>query len=234
MNQRHFRQHFDNHLQESRQVWHAPIVLLHIIKINVKVALIGAVALLAAAIISSCNGSEPISTLTSSPTATSCPQVATPTVSPRAIFVGDTLATCYDMGVNTYKDLTNWVTVKSGEICMAYPSGQSWGNVFLTVGKPTQPPRPGEDLSSYHKLFVELQGQTGSKSVSIGLKDNTAPDDGSEAKVLKSNLTTDWKSFTIPLSQFKDTDLHKLYVVIEFVFADKAATVCARNIQYLP
>jgi hypothetical protein len=167
------------------------------------------------------------------PTPTSSPPTTTPTASPGAIFVGDKLATGYDLEVNTSGGLTNWVTVKSGEICMAYPSGQSWGAVFITVGKPTQPPRLGKDLSNYHQLSLELRGQAGGESVSIGIKDKNQPDDGSETKVPVSGLTTDWKTFTFPLSKFTGAHLHNLYVVIEFVFAGKPATVCARNIQYL-
>ena len=172
-------------------------------------------------------------TPTPTPTPTSSPPTATPTASPGAIFVGDTLATGYGMGVNTSGGLTNWVTVKSGEICMAYPRGQSWGAVFITVGNPTQPPRPGKDFSNYHQLSLELRGQAGGESVSISIQDKNQPDDGSETKVPVSGLTTDWKPFVFPLSLFTGTDLHKLYVVTEFVFAGTPETVCARNIQYL-
>ncbi|MGZ3630480.1 MAG: hypothetical protein ACXWPS_20385 [Ktedonobacteraceae bacterium] len=202
-----------------------------------KVALFGAVTLLLAAIISSCGGTvitpstpTPISSPTSPPP-TSIP-TPTPTVSPGAIFVGDTLVTGYDMGMNTSGGLTNWVTVENGEICMAYPSGQSFGSVFITMGKPKQPPRPGKDLSNYQQLSLELRGQVGGESVSIGIKDKNQPDNGSETKVTVSGLTTDWKPFAYSLSKFKGADLHKLYVVIEFVFAGTPATVCARNIQY--
>lgn len=70
--------------------------------------------------------------------------------------------------------------------------------------------------------------------MSIGIKDNTQPDDGTETKVPVYGLTTSWNPFTFPLSQFTGADLHNLYVVIEFVFAGTPETVCARNIQYLP
>jgi hypothetical protein len=245
MNQLLSRQHFYSHPQKSRQVYLASSVLLPAIRVKVKVALIGAVALLIATIISSCGGEgnnptptstptlSPTSAIAISPIATSSSTVATPTVSPGAIFVGDKLTTGYDMGVNTSGGLTNWVTVKSSQLCMAYPSGQSWGTLFITVGKPTQPPRPGKDLSNYHQLSLELRGLVGGESVSIGIKDKKQPDDGSETKVPVSGLTTDWKPFAIPLSQFTGADLHNLYVMIEFVFAGTQATVCARNIQYV-
>ena len=115
---------------------------------------------------------------------------------------------------------------------MDHPSGQSWGTVFITVGKTTQKPRFGKDFSNYTQPSLELSGQAGGESLSIGIKDKNQPDNGSETKVPVSGLTTDWKPFVYPLSKFKGTDLHKLYVVIEFVFAGTPATVCARNIQY--
>lgn len=115
---------------------------------------------------------------------------------------------------------------------MTYPSGQSWGSVFITEGKPIPPPRPGKDLSKYHQLSLELRGQVGGEFMLIGIKDKNKPDDGTETKVPVSGLTTDWKPFVFPLSKFKGADLHNLYVVIEFVFAGTPATVCARNIQY--
>jgi hypothetical protein len=240
MNQLSFRQHFFSHPQESRQVSQASRVLLHTMSVRMKVALLSAVTLLVAAIISSCGGTggtpstptpilPPTSTLAPSPPP---PPVATPTVPPGAVFWGDTLASGYGMGVNTSGGLTSWVTVTNGEICMAYPSGQSWGTVFITVGNPTQPPRPGKDLSAYHQLSLELRGQAGGESVSIGIKDNKHPDNGTETKVPVSGLTTNWQTFAFPLSRFKGADLHNLYVVIEFVFAGIPATVCARNIQY--
>lgn len=80
------RQHLSSHLQESQQVWQASIVLLHPIKVKVKVALIGAVALLVAAIISSCGNpgetrQNPTPTSIPSPTATATP-IPTPSPTP--------------------------------------------------------------------------------------------------------------------------------------------------------
>src|SRR5574340_182904 len=106
MNQLLSRQHLYSHSQENKQVRQASIVLLHTMRVTVKVALLGAVALLVAAIISSCSGTggptstptpilPPTSTLVPSPTATPSPPVATPTVPPGAVFWGDTLAPGY-------------------------------------------------------------------------------------------------------------------------------------------
>ena len=116
---------------------------------------------------------------------------------------------------------------------MAYPSGQGWGAVFITVGKPKDHPRPGEDLSEFKKLSIELRGDKGNETILVGVKDNTQPDDGSETKFRIKNLRTSWTVMEIPLAEFKRADLSKLYVVSEFVFENTPETICARNIAYL-
>jgi hypothetical protein len=150
------------------------------------------------------------------------------------IYVGARLAPGYDMGVNTSGGRTDWVTDMNGYMRMAYPSGQSWGAVFITVGEPTSRQRPGQDLSNYHVLSLELRGEVGGEKVWIGIKDNTDYDDGTETKFPVYRLTTEWQTFMFPLPEFWTADLARLYVVIEFVFDPfcPAETVYFRNIQY--
>jgi hypothetical protein len=121
-------------------------------------------------------------------------------------------------------------------MCMSYPPGQQWGAVFITVGPPKPSQRPGKNLSMYQTLSLDLRGAESGERVWIGLKDNMDPDDGSETKILISNLTNGWQTYPIPLSSFITADLTHLYVVIEFVFetGTSAETVCFRNIRYLP
>lgn len=150
------------------------------------------------------------------------------------IFTDGRLTSGYDMGVNTSGGLTNWANANNGHICMSYPPGQSWGSVFITVGKPTQHSRAARDFSRYQMLSLELRGINGGESVTVGLKDNTDPDDGSESKILIQNLTTNWNTFEIPLSRFRTADLSRLYIVTEFVFENSPQTVCFRKIEFLP
>lgn len=160
---------------------------------------------------------------------------STPTINPNVnqIFQPGSLEPGYDMGVDSSGGLTDWVTVSGKEICMAYPSGQAWGAVFITIGKPTNPPRPSQDLSEYKKLSIELRGADGGESILVGIKDNTQPNDGSETKYHVTNLTTGWTTVEIPLMEFTGADLKRLYVVTEFVFENISETVCVRNIRYL-
>lgn len=141
------------------------------------------------------------------------------TVAVKEILNGTQLQPGFGMGVNSSGNLTNWLSQGSGQMEMAYPAGQSWGSVFVTVGNPVNAPRPGIDVSAYQTLVVEVWGDEGNtaQTVQIGIKDATQPDDGSETKVTVP-VFPNWTTYTIPLSAFVGADLTDIYVVTEFVF----------------
>ena len=148
------------------------------------------------------------------------------------VLIGAKLTSGFDMGVNSSGNKTNWLKTEGDHLKMSYPSDQSWGAVFITVGKPKQPPRPFRDLSAYNMLTIEMKGAVGGEQLEVGIKTNTQPDDGSETKV-PVKLTSEWKPYQFRLDRFGGADLDKLYVVTEFVFSGPdSATVFARNISY--
>lgn len=137
-----------------------------------------------------------------------------------------------DMLVATSEDKTNWVSFTEKAICMSYPSGQEWGAVLITIGKPTNAFRPSKSFSKYKKLVVELKGEKGGETVLIGLKDKNDPDDGSEDRT-RLNLSNNWQAYEIDLqSNFGNTDLQNLSVVTEFVFERIPQNVCVRKIFF--
>lgn len=149
------------------------------------------------------------------------------------IFENGNLSSGLDMGLNTSGSLTNWVNNSNGIMRMSYPSNQSWGAVFITVGKPTSSyPRPSRDFSNYRYIEIELKSVTGTENVQIGLKDREDSDDGSETKARISNISKEWKFYTLELSQFGPIDSRHLYVVTEFVFDGNAKTIFIRNIRF--
>lgn len=150
---------------------------------------------------------------------------------PLTIFNGK-LSDGFDMGINTSGGVVNWATVKDGEICLNYPTGQKWGALFITIGKPKAVSRSSKDMSAYKKLSLELKGKVGKESVLVGIKDATDPDNGRETRI-PTTLTTSYKKFEFPLSSFKTADLKTIYVSTELIFAGKPANVCVRQIQYL-
>ena len=80
--------------------------------------------------------STPTATPTPTPTSTPTPTPSpTPTPTPEngKIYVGATLSAGYDMGVDSSSDKTDCVTNMDGYMRVSYPSGQTWGAVFITV-----------------------------------------------------------------------------------------------------
>jgi hypothetical protein len=136
-----------------------------------------------------------------------------------------------DVGLATSGGQSGWLQVANGEIRMDYPSGQNWGAMFITEGKSVPlSKRKGKDFSKFKTLTLELKGSEGSV-VEIGLKDSRDPDTGLETKI-PLTLKKDWTIYKISLDKFKTADLKNLYVITEFVFAEKAQTVYARKIQF--
>ena len=81
-------------------------------------------------------------------------------------------------------------------------------------------------------MLVELKGENGA-TVSIGLKDNLDPDDGSESKYHITFTDSDWHVYEINLrDNFQSADLRKLYIVTEFVFASTSQNLKVRRIQF--
>jgi uncharacterized protein (TIGR03437 family) len=149
----------------------------------------------------------------------------------RQIFDGVKLASGEDLGVNSSENRTDWLSPDSGALKMSYPSGQAWGAVFITVGKPTDPPRPSVDLTAYTTLLVEVRGDSGS-TLEIGIKDAQQPDDGNEQKVIVPVFSS-YRTYAIPLSKFNKANLKSVYTLTEFVFSgSQAQTVWFRNIKY--
>jgi hypothetical protein len=93
--------------------------------------------------------------------------------------------------------------------------------------------RPMRDFSQYQTLSVEMMADPGTSVIDIGIKTNTEKDEGGETKV-PVKLAPEWKTYELPLSRFEGTDLKRLYVAAEFVFAgDKSQTIYVRNVKYL-
>lgn len=142
----------------------------------------------------------------------------------------------FDLGIDTSQHVYGWLTVKGGVFTLAYPAGQQWGTMFITVCKPVPPAQRhfSRDLSAYHTLAFDMRATAGQPCIKVGIKDWKQPDDGSEQKVDEC-LTTQWVTYTRPLSVFSDADLTHLYVVFEVVFAGASSlTVQVRNVRYSP
>ena len=154
-------------------------------------------------------------------------------VQQRDVMVSGKLTPGFDEGVNSSGGLTNWVTLDAvvGAQKMSCPAAQDWCAMFVVWQKVVDPPRPGTDMSPYATLLVEMRGDVG-ETIQIGVKDSSQPDTGTEQKA-KILLTTDWRTYAIPLTLFNKANLKSLYVVCEFVWdANSPWTAWARNIRF--
>ncbi len=159
----------------------------------------------------------------------------------RDIFDQGPLSAYYDMGVDSWPEHKHdWVAGDGGEMRMAYPNGQQAGAVFVTVGKPTQSPRPWKDFSDFEMLSMELRGESGEERVEIGVKNRSDPDNGNEKRIVE-RLTKDYRPYRIRLDDLRSGHLRipeglkQLNTVVEFVFqGPRAETIYARNIRYEP
>ncbi len=154
------------------------------------------------------------------------------TVYAEQILVGSQLEKGYGMGVDSSEKRRDWLSNEGGFFRISYPKGQSWGAVFITVGNPTDPPRPFRNFMKYKTLQIEMKGDKGGETVSVGIKTNTQQDDGTETKK-NIKLTKDWRIYRFPLETFKGTDTNRLYVVTEFVFEGAIArTTFLRSVSF--
>ena len=139
-----------------------------------------------------------------------------------------------DLGIDTSQHVYGWLNVQGGVFTLTYPAGQQWGTMFITVCKPVPPAQRqfSRDLSAYHTLAFDMRATAGQPCIQVGIKDWKQPDDGSEQKVDEC-LTTQWVTYTRPLSVFSDADLTHLYVVFEVVFAGASSlTIQVDNVRY--
>lgn len=153
--------------------------------------------------------------------------------SEQTILAGISLGSGYAINLNTSNNLTNWLSNDGSELIMQYPGGQATnGFVFITYG-PSIPPgnRPGQDMSAYQTLILEMKGDPGSV-VYIGIKDSTQPDDGSETKI-PITVSANYETYSIPLSKFVGVNLKSVYVLTEWVFnGSQAQNLQVRSVVY--
>jgi hypothetical protein len=151
----------------------------------------------------------------------------------KVILNGSVLSKGFGMGVDSSDKKRDWLTREPEYMKMSFPAYQEWAAVFVTVGRPKDPPRPDTDLSAYKALVIEMRGQSGGEVVEIGIKSSAQPDTGEETK-MTVKLDADWKLFSFPLSKFDGADLKHIYVVAEFVYNDKTPqTIYFKNIKYV-
>jgi hypothetical protein len=150
---------------------------------------------------------------------------------PRLVLAGNQLQPPFDLGIDTSGQRRDWLFPGPGYLRLAFPAGQQWAALFITVGPPVDPPRPFLDLSAFDAIQVEMRSDS-PVTVELGVKTNTQPDNGTETKRAWA-LGSNWQTRTFRLSEFTGADPRRLYVVLEVVYSGSTAqTVYLRGVRY--
>lgn len=125
-----------------------------------------------------------------------------------------------------------WEKVGLDEYVMNYPSNMEWGFHYFVHRHNHTRQKIAKDYSMYKTLELELKGVKGGEFVEIVIKDIEDPEDDSATKI-PLTLTDEWKTYQIPLSEFKTADLKNLHIVVGFKFEGEARGIRVRKVEYL-
>ena len=127
-----------------------------------------------------------------------------------------------------------------GALQIRYPGNQPGTVVSIAVGEPRSSPPPWKDFSRFHTVSFELRGSRGRENVLVGIKDGADADDHVYNQVLLRDISTQFQTYTIPLSDFASQQLpiadrlKRLHRVLELFFdGAQAQTVYVKNVRYV-
>jgi exo-beta-1,3-glucanase (GH17 family) len=164
--------------------------------------------------------------------------VTRPAANELPILENGCLRTGFDLGIDTSGKERHWAAAAEDALKLVYPARQLWGAAFIYVNQKNWYTRPYVDLSMYNTLEIEMRGEVGGEKVSIGIKDNSDPDNGTETKN-EVTLGSTWQTYRFPLAAFRKglyADLAKIYIPVEFVFPSPSlqpVTIYIRSVKYL-
>jgi hypothetical protein len=151
---------------------------------------------------------------------------------PKILINGTMNSLCFNEGYDTADTgIVRFQTYGINALNLEFPK-VDWAVAYFRNHSNTLVERPTKDYSDYKSLKIELKGNIGGETVFIALKDDTDLDDGSETKI-PLTLTSKWKTYTIPLSEFKTANLKKLYIVASFILEGKSETISIKTIEYI-
>jgi exo-beta-1,3-glucanase (GH17 family) len=148
------------------------------------------------------------------------------------------LNTGFDLGIDTSGKMRKWASAAEDALKLAYPTGQQWGAAYLYVNQKLRGGRPYIDLSEFSTIEIEMRGENGGEKVSVGVKDNSDPDNGKEIKKT-IELSNEFKPYRFSLADFqigRFADPAKMYIPVEFVFGKSGAqpeTIYIRSVRFV-
>ena len=141
------------------------------------------------------------------------------------------LSSFYNRGNASVNNTDNWYKFKPNMVEVEFPQIE-WSYVYFHNGFGTTQNQLFKDYSMYISIKLELKGAKGGELIYMTIKDKDDPEDGSETRI-PLTLTDEWKTYEIPLSQFKTANLKELHVVAGILSLGKAQSISVRTIEFL-
>ena len=142
-----------------------------------------------------------------------------------------TLSSFYNQRTADIINKINWCNNQPGLVEANFPS-VNWAYLYFDNGYDSFQKPLTKDYSDYKSIKLELKGAKGGEKVYINIKDKDDPNDGNESRV-SLTLTDEWKTYEIPLSEFKTTNLEEISVAAGILSLEEPKTISIRNIEYL-
>jgi hypothetical protein len=116
---------------------------------------------------------------------------------------------------------------------LSYFGGEPWAAFRFTTRNLSQLyGRSSADFSRYNQLALEMRGESGGEVITVNLKDNEDPHDGSQTNV-EVVLTEDWKTYKIELSLFDNVDLEKLNALYFSILHEEPVSFAVRTARFV-
>ncbi|MGB5492213.1 MAG: hypothetical protein WBM76_15410 [Woeseiaceae bacterium] len=112
-----------------------------------------------------------------------------------------------------------------------YLGGVEWAGIWLGASISSMNSW-SLDYSMFDKLVLEIKGDVGGETVHLNLEDRDDPLDGTSTKV-PLQLTGDWQTFEIDLSEFTAAGTKIRSVPLGFVFYEEPVPFSVRIAKYV-
>jgi len=117
------------------------------------------------------------------------------------------------------------------EMAVALPAAE-WSVFYFRNRSNAFAEKPVKDFSRFSSVKLTMRGSVGGEVIQLSLKDATDPDDGSESKHAIT-LTSEWKTYEVPLDLFETANLAELFVALNIIVSGESKTILLRDVEFL-
>jgi hypothetical protein len=112
-----------------------------------------------------------------------------------------------------------------------YHGGAAWAGIWFGAGTDAAD-RSTADYSMYSTLLLEIKGDAGGEQIVVNMEDRDDPADGTSTRY-PLQLSDQWQTYEIDLTEFETADLRILSIPVGFVFFEEPVSFSVRNARFI-